>query len=357
MEFLKEAYNAIGADRIDAVALGNEINFYEPDADGYVKDALAAADDIKSAINMGNDKIWEVLDTASEGVQGGNPAPYTVKQVFNAGINKDQKVKYVAEHYYQFDGKTLGIKEHLLNHTDLKVKFAKYKPSIDYALNKANTGYILSETGGPLGIDVEKTTYFANTLWAVNFQMYAMSNGVQRVSLVQRPVAKRALWIPLPDLSTPGPRVQAPWYAMPFVADFIGKQVSGTRGAVNIDLGNPHLTVYAMFEGEKIARIAIVNLQEYTGEGNRSAVKVSLRNLGTVKDNKVAVGRLHADEGTAAGGWDVNKKNITWSGQQWSYQVNLGKGFGTVRRNDVEVKDGVAEIVIPDSEAIIVYLK
>jgi hypothetical protein len=174
---------------------------------------------------------------------------------------QDKKVKYVAEHYYQFDGKSLGIANHLLNHTDLETKFAKHKPSIDYALNKAGTGYIFSETGGPLAIKEEKTTYFANTLWAVNFMLYSMSNGVQRVSLAQRPVAKRALWILLPGLSTPGLRVQAPFYAMLFIADFLGKEISGGRGAINVDLENPRLTAYAMYEGDKMARVTIVNLR------------------------------------------------------------------------------------------------
>jgi hypothetical protein len=70
----------------------------------------------------------------------------------------------------------------------------------------------------------------------------------------------------------------------------------------------------------------------------------------------VAVGRLHADKGTAAGGWDVNKENITWSGEAWSYRVNVGKAHGRVVRDKVSVVDGVAEIVVHDSEAVIAYL-
>ncbi|KAF2677852.1 glycoside hydrolase family 79 protein [Lentithecium fluviatile CBS 122367] len=160
----------------------------------------------------------------------------------------------------QFDDKSLDITEHLLDHTDLVANFAKYRPSIDYALNTA-----------------EESTYFANTLWA------------------------RALWIPLLGLATPGPRVQAPFYVMPFVADFLGKRVSRERGAVNIDLRNPHLTTYAMYEGDEIARVAIVNLLQYGREGNRSGVEAYMRNL-VITENVVSVGRLHADDGTAAGG-------------------------------------------------------
>lgn len=354
---MQNAYNALGADRVDAIALGNEVNWYEPDAASYVKDAQAAKDTINSVLSIGDSPIWEVLDTASEGIKGENPAPYTVKDAFDAGVNTDQKVEYVAEHYYQFDGKTPGIQKYLLNHTDLKVKMGKYKPSIDYTTNTAKARFILSETGGPLGVSDDRQTWFANTLWAVNFQMYAMSMGVSRVSLVQRPEAKRSLWIPSAGLLVPGPRVQAPYYALPFMADFLGKSVSGERGVVNIDLNSPVLSAYTMFEGPTLARIAVVNLREYDGTGNRSAVKVRLNNLGTVSGNKVQVGRLHADAGTAAGGWDMNQKNITWGGQQWSYEADQGKGHGVATKKNIQVTDGSAEVVLPDSEAMIMYLK
>ncbi|GAB1312749.1 Glycoside hydrolase family 79 protein [Madurella fahalii] len=352
--YIQRAYDALGASRVNAIALGNEVNWYEDNAALYVADAQAAKNAITSAVDVGSGRIWEVLDTASEHASTG-AAPYTVKGVFDAGINRDGRVKYVAEHYYQFDGKTRGIQNHLLNHTALRRKLGNYSASIQYTRNTAGAKFILSETGGPLGVTDDVQTFFANTLWSVNFQLYAMSLGVSRVSLVQRPEARRSLWIPAAGLAVPGPRVQAPYYSLPFVADFIGKTVSGDRGVVNVDLGSPFLSAYVMFEGTTLARIAVVNLREYAGEGARNAVKIRLENLGSV--GQVQVGRLHAAAGTAAGGFDVNGKNITWAGQQWSYQVDRGNGHGTVQRKTLPVAGGVVEVVIPDTEAVIVYVK
>ncbi|KAK3299642.1 uncharacterized protein B0H64DRAFT_317221 [Chaetomium fimeti] len=358
--YVKGAYDALGdAARINAVAIGNEVNWYHEkqyDAAEYVADAQVAKDAITSAVELGSDPIWEILDTASGHASTGN-APYTVEGVFDAGINQDGKVKYVAEHYYQFDGKTHGIRDHLLNHAALKNKLANYFPSIRATRNTDGAKFILSETGGPLGVSEEVQTFFANTLWSVNFQLYAMSRNVSRVTGVQRPEAKRSLWIPTDGLAVPGPRVQAPYYALPFVADFVGKTAAGgPRGVVNIDLESPVLSAYAMFEGQTLARVAVVNLREYAGGATRNAVKVRLENLGAAV-SEVQVGRLHADAGTAAGGFDVNEKNITWAGQQWSYKVDGGEGHGTVRMTTLEVTGGVAELVIPDTEAVIVYVK
>ncbi|KAH6635765.1 hypothetical protein F5144DRAFT_155425 [Chaetomium tenue] len=358
--YVKRAYDALGgAARVNAIAIGNEVNWYHKkqyDAAEYVADAKVAKDAITSALELGSDPIWEILDTASGQASNGN-APYTVKGVFDAGINRDGRVKYVAEHYYQIDGETRGIRDHLLNHTAVRRKLASYLPSIQYTRSTPGARFILSETGGPLGVHEEVQTFFANTLWSVNFQLYAMSLGVSRVSGAQRPEARRSLWIPTAGLSVPGPRVQAPYYALPFVADFIGKTAAGgKRGVVHVDLGSPVLSAYAMFEGPTLARVAVVNLREYAGGATRNAVKVRLQNLGAAV-GQVQVGRLHADAGTAAGGFDVNGKNITWAGQQWSYKADQGDGHGTVQMKTLGVTGGVVEVVIPDTEAVIVYVK
>ncbi|KAH6847127.1 hypothetical protein B0I37DRAFT_445426 [Chaetomium sp. MPI-CAGE-AT-0009] len=359
--YVKGAYDALDdAARVNTIAIGNEVNWFHENtykAAEYVADAQVAKDAITSALELGSSDspIWEILDTASEQASKGN-APYTVEGVFDAGIDRDGRVKYVAEHYYQFDGKTHGIRDHLLNHTAVRAKLANYLPSIRYTRNTASKRFILSETGGPLGVSEDVQTWFANTLWSVDFQLYAMTLGVSRVTGVQRPEARRSLWIPAAGLAVPGPRVQAPYYALPFVADFFGKAPAGSRGVVNVDLESPVLSAYAMFEGQALARVAVVNLREYAGGATRNAVKVRLEKLGA-DVSEVRVGRLHADAGTAAGGFDVNGKNITWAGQQWSYKVDGGDGHGAVQMTTLEVTGGVVEVVIPDTEAVIVYVK
>ena len=166
---MTNAYNAVTSSRVDAIALGNEVNWYEFTAAEYVADAQTAKDAITSVLNLSN-PIWEILDSAA-----GSGNPYSVEGVFDQGINNDGLVKYVAEHYYQYGGNVPGITEQLLNQTALKVKFDTYLEAIHYTLNTSDIKFIFSETGGPLGITTDEQFYFANTLWSANFRLFAMT--------------------------------------------------------------------------------------------------------------------------------------------------------------------------------------
>lgn len=351
--YVQHAYSAAGASRVNAIALGNEVNWYVGTAENYVGNASIVKDAIKSVIKL-NDPIWEILDSAVASTKA-----YTVPEVFDKGINDDSLVKYVAYHYYQYSDKENRVTEQLLSQNALKTKFDPYLDPIRYTTEKTKAKFIFSETGGPLIVqdDQPEEYYFANTLWSVNFRLYAMACRVSRVEGTQRPATLRSLWLPKNKWVPEGdsPRVQAPYYALPFVADFIGKTVSGKRGVINLDLAQDSISGYAMFEGNSLARVAIVNLRPYDGNGARKGASIHLVNLGST--SQVRVRRLHAAAGMAAGGFDVNKKNITYAGQQWSYDVDEGKGHGPVEEETVAVTKGAVDIVIADTEAVIVYIK
>jgi hypothetical protein len=82
---------------------------------------------------------------------------------------------------------------------------------------------------------------------------------------------------------------------------------------------------------------------------------LTLAILGSIAE--VCVRRLQAAAGMAAGGFDVNKKNITYSGQQWSFDVDDGKVYGAVQEESITMTMGEADIVVADTEAVIVYVK
>ena len=110
----------------------------------------------------------------------------------------------------------------IMNHTAITSKFTNFAESISYLRNHdPSVRYILSETGSALQGSHKFQSWFGACLWSVDFQLYAMSQGVSRVSGTQRPVARHSLWIPKPNLTEEGPQVRAPYYAQPFVADFV----------------------------------------------------------------------------------------------------------------------------------------
>ena len=85
-----------------------------------------------------------------------------------------------------------------------------------------------------------------------------MTLGVQRVNWAMKKVGGFSLWLPQAIEDHPKPEVRAPYYAQPFIADFIGR--GGTTKVVDLKLGQDRHSAYAAYEHGKLARIALVNL-------------------------------------------------------------------------------------------------
>jgi len=276
------------------------------------------------------------------------------------GIQSGTWLRLIPLVSYQIDSwdpnYTGSLQADLMNHSAVTTKFVPYKANIDYLKSKyANVSYVLSETGTALKGKVEYSNAFGACLSNVDFQLWAMSSGVTRVTGTQRPAAQHALWVPVNVQTNPGPQVRAPFYAQPFVADFIGNSTRPVA-AINLDLKSDFLTAYALYEGEALARVALVNLREWnntmdTPRGNKTfAINVPTGN------NKVSVSRLRARAGAAARGFDANGQNITWAGTQWSYKADEGKGQLIAPKSEpITVQDGIATVEIADSEAVMVF--
>ena len=67
LAYVRRAYKALGPDRLVAIAIGNEVSFYEPGAEAYVNNATTLEDRIVDALNLtgSSAKIFEVLDLPS----------------------------------------------------------------------------------------------------------------------------------------------------------------------------------------------------------------------------------------------------------------------------------------------------
>ena len=182
-----------------------------------------------------------------------------------------------------------------------------------------------------------------------------MAQGVARIDGTQRPAALHSLFVPvngIPD--NPGPSVRAPFYAQPFIADFI----KSTTGVVEMGLNSDFLTAYAAYNANGLARVALVNLHEWNaGDNTQRGNQTFVLKVPTSTKN-VTVGRLTAAAGAEAGGFDNGGQNITYAGQQWSYSVDNGKGHpSAASTTKVQVSNGVATVSVKDSEAVVVYVQ
>lgn len=288
-------------------------------------------------------------------------------KALEGGVNSNHNAKYAAVHWYQVgtDVTTLAEQQTLLmNHTAISSRFATAnKPEIKYLkAHFPDVKYVFSETGSALRGPLDVQGGFGATLWSVDFMLYSMSQGVARVDNTQRPAAKHSFWVP--DNSAPynpGPQVRGPFSAIPFVADFIGKNAGEV---VEIDAGSELLTAYALYDQKtgSLSRVAIVNLKiwvEGHSSSSRGSETFSLPVAAHVKT--VSVKRLSADAGARALGFDHAgpTQNITWGGEQWSYKVDNGKGHQTASvasEETVQVQNGKANIKVSDTEAVIVFV-
>lgn len=381
LEYVKRAYAALGPKRVAGIALGNEINLYNSQyhvpytlAD-YVADAKSLQHSIVSALNLPMDKrIFETLDLASAG------KGFSAHAAWAANIDAAGLVKSAATHWYQFpisessDYSPASMQKRLMNHSAIAAKFAAgYAQDLAFlAAHAPEVEYVLSETGSSLiGPPLRFQDSFGAALWAVDFNLYAMSMGVSRVVASQRPAAHHSLWVPdasanSKDLGAEcnaGPQVRGPWFAMPMLADFIGKNPGRVVRLVEED----DVVVYGMFgPGEKkLDKIAVLNMRFWAqetgglhGGKERGHVTFSIP-VADLSVKKVTVKRLQADAGAHALGYDAGGKEemITWAGETWSHAKDKGHGHfveDVPRSQAVEVCEGIALVSVKDTSAAII---
>jgi hypothetical protein len=208
---------------------------------------------------------------------------------------------------------------------------APHRHNIAFLKSKyPNIPYLLSETGPSLaGLSV--TAYlnaFAYTLFYIDFMLYGMTVGVARIDGTQRPANTHSHWVPASGKLTgnPGNEVRASYYAWPYVADFLGNTNSRV-GVVELDIGEEkdQRSAYAIYEDNKLARVALLNLKVWMADNGRERGNVTFEINGADATN-VKVARLMAKDGVSARGYDYDGTNITWAGERWAYKIDKGNG-------------------------------
>lgn len=225
---------------------------------------------------------------------------------------------------------------------------------------------VISEIGSAIGNSPpDFAGGFGAGIWAVDIHLKAMSIGIKQITNTQEPTATHGFWVP--DNSGPqttGPAVQGQFPAAAFITDFVGKE--GSLGRIHQLLGDTLLSAYAMYDlkSEHASRIAVLNLKEWHYDANatdnvRGNTTVTL-NVGS-EAQSVVVQRMRSDYGAYALGFDNGgpEQNTSWAGEQWSYRVDEGKGhfLNGPQSETLQVTNGTVEVVVPDTEVVMVSLQ
>ncbi|KAK8016685.1 glycoside hydrolase family 79 protein [Apiospora rasikravindrae] len=241
-EFVRRAWEArVGAvgsewkSKIDAIALGNEPEFYTSDVTKYVRDTLELERIVLDELKLEGDdqKIFEAGNNAKQPV-----SQYDVADILKQGMNKNGLTKATAEHLYQIDTTQewtdATMQRLMLSHKAITERLdTQYMPSLRASVAEG-VPYMISETAAVLASPINTfVSGFGFALWLVDFSLANAARGVARVNhMGGRPVANHVLWTPdhTAGLRNPGPQARAPFAAACFVADFL-RPTSGGAGA------------------------------------------------------------------------------------------------------------------------------
>lgn len=257
------------------------------------------------------------------------------------------------------------LQKTLMNHTAVVnsvSRHANLARTLDEAGLTKDIPYILGEMNslyhqGKPGL----SNSFGAALWGVDFNLYCASQSIRRTHMHQGTNYRYASWQPIETTKT-AIGTKAPYYGNVMVAAMLRGNSDNRNGTVDtsdvqvvdLPMGNETESAYAAYVDGKLARIAVINMQEwnYTGAASvsaRPAAKYAFQ-LPERSAGKLSLQRLMANGSDAITG-------ISWDG--WSYNYEL-EGGSPVRLDNVTIGEtvsadskGFVELDVPFSSAAI----
>ncbi|KAJ5518698.1 Glycoside hydrolase superfamily [Penicillium expansum] len=284
------------------------------------------------------------------------------------GLDKNKDIGMNSMHNYMGSADTPGLTlaNTLMNHTAIVNSVAPHTnlsrvlnekaltKDIPYILGEMNS---LSHQGQP-----KLSNSFGAALWGVDFNLYCASQSIGRTHMHQGTNYRYASWQPVQtNKTTIG--TKAPYYGNIMVAAMLrgsgGRDHHRDASVQVVNLEMPHETeaAYAAYVDGKLARVAVINMQEHNYTDTASASQRSAAtyqfHLPGVSAKPLSVQRLMANGSDAITG-------ISWDG--WSYNYEL-KGGAPVRLHNITVGEtvrvnsqGLVELELPYSSAAILNL-
>lgn len=371
----KAAVEGIGLDQIHSIQPGNEPDLYKDDFRGeddvflgpphfqgtlnnetYVGNYTEYAASIREELDL-PDRFFTAFDVAAH-VDDHSVARWLLspEACFELGIDEDNIIKEVAHHYYQNNaGDAEALEQGLMNMSITHRNLDYLLPRINWLKNnRPDVPFIINEIGNSLEPtnSYEYQARLGSALWAIDFYLYNLANGVKRFNYQQIMHSGFDLWLPVASAGWDA-QVFANYYSHPFLADFVGDSGNTRVSKISINGGDkyPNLAAYAAYEGNEAKRIAIANL-DYWNRTSSDFERPSARLAIGTEATSVEVTRVSSPDGAGAGA-----DTVTYGGSQWTFE-SLGKEVKGVRDDTdvIDVKDGFAYVDVPSSEAVMVHL-
>lgn len=223
---------------------------------------------------------------------------------------------------------------------------SQLRPNIAWLnANHPDVNFLMDEVGASMDT-TGNFNNLATSLWHVDYFLYCMSIGVDRIHMQQIVAPGFNMWEPVQSRWGP-PLVRANYYSQPFIGDFISRT---PPRVANIPIpGQDVLSAYGGYVNGVLNKIVFVNMNLWYGQGKRPSGKFNLAGLpDDVKKAKIHY--LTAKEGAEA------NNTLTYKGLRWTYGSG-GLGFKVL--NDslvVDVRDGRLAVPVDATSAALVEL-
>lgn len=234
---------------------------------------------------------------------------WNVANAIRAGMNEGSYLKTVADHDYMganCDGSPRPtLAGNLLNHFRM-TSLMYYHQALGNQTKALGIDYVIGETNS---ISCQGTAnvsdVFGSALWSIDYILYNAGTNVSRVFFHMGSQYRYSAWQPI-TINGTAPYVKPLYYGNLFAAKALA---AGDKKVVNL-LNTTSLEAYGIYEGDELASVAVVNLQEFNASmpvGERVYTAFTLPEVDGGWDD-AEVRRLTAP------GVD-SKTNITFAGQ------------------------------------------
>ncbi|KAF2185105.1 glycoside hydrolase family 79 protein [Zopfia rhizophila CBS 207.26] len=280
---------------------------------------------------------------------------------WNAGLkNNSNTIERFSSHNYIGGATQPGVTlaGFLLNHTKTVSSVGNHNREqkalknagmdLPYILGEANSLY---NQGAP-GL----SNSFGAALWGVDFNLMCAATDIRQVYMHMGTDYRYASWQAITTNKT-SIGTKAPYYGNIAVAAALGDITKADVRVQNIPLTQETETAYAIYSGDKLKRLMVINMHQYNYSvpeplkreevAYNFTLPASCAGQGTVQ-------RLIANGSDAITG-------ITFNGVSYNYELDNGKPqlLGNVTKDEIAYvgEDGGVAINVPWSSAALVQLK
>ncbi|EGP91122.1 uncharacterized protein MYCGRDRAFT_107050 [Zymoseptoria tritici IPO323] len=352
---VREALKNIPWGTLDALEIGNEVNFY-PNVNrpgsyspsSYLSDFHRYRTAIDNAVGPQPYQAPVLYE---------NNCPWCLANIFNLGQGRDPPIKSAAPHHYMDGGpQPMSRQAAYMNHTRIARKLDAFKAPIAWLkANRPNIPLHLAEVNSNTYSqgNEEKIGVFGSALWLVDYMLYGATLGIKRMNVQQSTGFAYTSWRAVEYFGKPA-AVLPPYYAHPFVADVIGN--SGNVRIHDLKLGLDLLSAYAVYDtsSNTVSKIVLINLHDWSpssSSSSRPSRSVSFKLGGSSYGSTVRIEKL-----TAPGADVQDASRISWKGQSWTRASNGLPVSGTSTTQATRANNGRFAVNIRASEALLLTL-